>query len=77
MRRLWSVVVTTGLVAAAIVAVAAPAPAASPSACTTRWTAYTRPATHAVVSHTDVHIPMSDGVNLVADVNVPSAPARN
>jgi putative CocE/NonD family hydrolase len=73
MRRLWSVVVTAGLVGAGVVAVAAPAPAASPSACTSRWTAYSRPATHTVVSHKDVHIPMSDGVNLVADVNMPNA----
>ena len=71
--KLWGAGAGVTLVAALTIGVTPDAGAAS--TCTTRWTPYTRPATHTVVTQSNVHIRMSDGVQLVADVNLPSAPS--
>ena len=73
MRKFLALLTVAGVVASMAFA-AAPSPA-SASCDTSRWTSYDRPAQYAVVKDQDVHIKMSDGVELNADIYRPQAAA--
>ena len=74
-QRILSIVAGATVFAGGLAAASGPAQAGPPAACGSKWTTYTRPAAHQIVKQENVHITMSDGARLAADINLPSAPA--